>query len=176
ADTFTRSISEHIKSQPQGLQQCIAAQSVPVACIYVEKLHEFLPDCEEIPGPSQHLQVSQWMAPIYEKEEHDAFNSKIEEEQPSTTQASAKISPRARSGNSNVKKQLKYQNKGKGKALATKSYSQGYRIPKGQKDGMDHVLQMARTMMELQKKKEATLKYQKLFLTFLRLSQSCMKL
>ncbi|MBW0578297.1 hypothetical protein O181_118012 [Austropuccinia psidii MF-1] len=46
-----------------------------------------------IPGPSQQLQVTQWMASIDGKEEHHAFNSIMEEKQPSTTQASAKNSP-----------------------------------------------------------------------------------
>ncbi|MBW0539929.1 hypothetical protein O181_079644 [Austropuccinia psidii MF-1] len=40
-----------------------------------------------------------------------------------------KTAPVAGSKNSNVKKQPKTQNKGKGKAPATKSYSQCYRIP-----------------------------------------------
>ncbi|MBW0592399.1 hypothetical protein O181_132114 [Austropuccinia psidii MF-1] len=68
ADTTTRSLSGHLQSQPEGLQQCIAAQRVPDPCRSVEKLHEFLPDCERIPGPSQHLKVTQWMASIDGKE------------------------------------------------------------------------------------------------------------
>ncbi|MBW0514627.1 hypothetical protein O181_054342 [Austropuccinia psidii MF-1] len=93
ADTPTRSHSGNIQSQPEDLQQCIAAQRVPDPCISVEKLHEVLTDCEKICGPYQHFQVTQWMASIDEKEEHDAFNSRMEEKQPSTTQASAKNSP-----------------------------------------------------------------------------------
>ncbi|MBW0592256.1 hypothetical protein O181_131971 [Austropuccinia psidii MF-1] len=93
ADTATRSLSGHIQSQPEGLQQCIAAQRVPDTCRSVKKLHEFLPDCEKIPGPSQHLQVTQWMESIDGKEELDAFNSRMEEKQPSTTQESSKNSP-----------------------------------------------------------------------------------
>ncbi|MBW0526984.1 hypothetical protein O181_066699 [Austropuccinia psidii MF-1] len=84
ADTTTRILSGHLQSQPGGLQQCIAAQRVPDPCRYVEKLHEFLPACEKIPGPSQHLQVIQWMASIGGKEEHDAFNRRMEEKQHST--------------------------------------------------------------------------------------------
>ncbi|MBW0590149.1 hypothetical protein O181_129864 [Austropuccinia psidii MF-1] len=75
ADAATRSLSGHLQSHPEGLQQCTAAQRVPYPCRSVEKLHEFLPDCERIPGPSQHFQVTQWMASIDGKEEHDAFNS-----------------------------------------------------------------------------------------------------
>ncbi|MBW0572881.1 hypothetical protein O181_112596 [Austropuccinia psidii MF-1] len=44
AETTTRSLSGHIKSQPECLQQCILAQRVPDPCRSVEKLHEFLPD------------------------------------------------------------------------------------------------------------------------------------
>ncbi|MBW0587366.1 hypothetical protein O181_127081, partial [Austropuccinia psidii MF-1] len=47
-----------------------------------------------------------------------------------------KTAPVARSSNSKVKKQPQAQNKGKGNALATKPYSQGYRIPKIQQDAM----------------------------------------
>ncbi|MBW0544028.1 hypothetical protein O181_083743 [Austropuccinia psidii MF-1] len=75
-----------------------------------------------------------------------------------------KTAPVARRRNSNIKKQPQTQHKGKGKAPATKPYSQGYRIPKIQKEAMENVFQMARTMMELQKKEEASLKCQKQFL------------
>ncbi|MBW0593956.1 hypothetical protein O181_133671 [Austropuccinia psidii MF-1] len=64
----------------------------------------------------------------------------------------------ARRSNSNVKNQPHAQNKGKGKEPATRTYSQGYRIPTIQQDSMENVFQMARTMMELQKKEEARLK------------------
>ncbi|MBW0579638.1 hypothetical protein O181_119353, partial [Austropuccinia psidii MF-1] len=64
AETTTRSLSGHLQSQPEGLQQCIAAQRVPYSYKYVEKRHEFLPDCEKIPGPSQHLKVTQCMPSI----------------------------------------------------------------------------------------------------------------
>ncbi|MBW0546448.1 hypothetical protein O181_086163 [Austropuccinia psidii MF-1] len=56
ADTATKSLSGYIQSQPEGLQQCIAEQRVPDPFRSVEKLHEFLPDCEKIPVSSQHLQ------------------------------------------------------------------------------------------------------------------------
>ncbi|MBW0571696.1 hypothetical protein O181_111411 [Austropuccinia psidii MF-1] len=93
ADTTTRSLSGNLQSQPEGLQQCTAAQRVPDPCRSVEKLHELIPDCKKIPRSSQHLQVTQWMASIDGKEEYDSFNSRMEEKQPSTTKASAKTSP-----------------------------------------------------------------------------------
>ncbi|MBW0552746.1 hypothetical protein O181_092461 [Austropuccinia psidii MF-1] len=72
-----------------------------------------------------------------------------------------KTAPVSSRSNYNVKKQPKAQSKGKGKAPATKPYKQGYRIPKIQQDAMENVLQMARTMMELQKKEEVRFKYKK---------------
>ncbi|MBW0564375.1 hypothetical protein O181_104090 [Austropuccinia psidii MF-1] len=160
-DTTTRSLSGHLKSQPAGLQQCNAAQRVPNPCRSVEKLPEFLPDYEKLPGPSQHLQVTQWMAYIDGKEEHVLLTEEWRENNPPPPKQVPKTAPVASSSNSNVKKQQQAQNKGKGKAPATKPYSQGYRIPKIQQDAMEKVFQMARTMMELQKKEEARLKYQK---------------
>ncbi|MBW0511843.1 hypothetical protein O181_051558 [Austropuccinia psidii MF-1] len=85
----------------------------------------------------------------------------MEETNPPPPRQVPKTAPVARSINSNVKKQPKSQNKDKGKAPATKPYSQGYRIPKIQQDAMENVLQMARQMIELQKKEEGTLKYHK---------------
>ncbi|MBW0515703.1 hypothetical protein O181_055418 [Austropuccinia psidii MF-1] len=72
-----------------------------------------------------------------------------------------KTAPVASSSNSNLKKQPQTQNKGKGKAPATNPYSQGYKIPNIQHDAMVNVFQMARTMIELQKKEEARFTYQK---------------
>ncbi|MBW0517647.1 hypothetical protein O181_057362 [Austropuccinia psidii MF-1] len=136
AETTTRSLSGHIKSQPEGLQQCIAAQRVPDPCIYVKKLHEFLPDCEKIPGPSQHFQVTQLMSFIDGKEKHDAFNSRVEENSPPSPKQLPKTAQVSRSSNSNTKKNPQAQNRGKGKAPATKPYSQCYRIPNIQQDAM----------------------------------------
>ncbi|MBW0587572.1 hypothetical protein O181_127287 [Austropuccinia psidii MF-1] len=90
------------------------------------------------------------MASIDGKEEYDAFNSRMEENQPTNT-----------SHNSNVKKKSQAQNKGKGKAPAPKPYIQGYKIPKIQQDAMENVFQIARTIVELQKKEEARLRLQK---------------
>ncbi|MBW0493498.1 hypothetical protein O181_033213 [Austropuccinia psidii MF-1] len=64
AETATRSLFGYIQSQPEGLQQFIAAQRVPDPCRSVEKRHEFLPDFEKFSSAAQHLQVTQWMASI----------------------------------------------------------------------------------------------------------------
>ncbi|MBW0593229.1 hypothetical protein O181_132944 [Austropuccinia psidii MF-1] len=93
ADTTTRSLSGHLQSQPEALQQCTVTQRGPDPCRYVEKLHELIPHCKKISGSSQYLQITQWMASIDGKEEYDAFNSRMEEKQPSTTNTSAKTSP-----------------------------------------------------------------------------------
>ncbi|MBW0526211.1 hypothetical protein O181_065926 [Austropuccinia psidii MF-1] len=176
AETSTRSLSGHIQSQSEGLQQCIEAQRVPEPCRSMEKLHEFLPDREKIPGPSKHLKVTQWMTSIDGKEEHDAFKRTMEKKKPSTTQPSAKNSPSSYQQQFQHEKAATSSEQGQREGTSHKTCSQGYRISKIQQDSMENVFQMARTMMEFQKKEEARLKYQKLFLTFLMLSQSCMKL
>ncbi|MBW0574888.1 hypothetical protein O181_114603 [Austropuccinia psidii MF-1] len=151
----------HIQSQPQSLQQCTAVQEVPDPCRSVEKLHEFLPDCEKVHGLSQYLQVAQWMASIDGKGKMMLLTLEWWKNNPPPPNQVAKTAPVASSSNYNVKKQTQAPNKGKGKAQAPKPYSQGYRIPKIPQDAMENVFQMARTMMELQKKEKARLKFQK---------------
>ncbi|MBW0594185.1 hypothetical protein O181_133900 [Austropuccinia psidii MF-1] len=169
------SVDIYIASQ-KAYNNALQHKRVSDPCRSVEKLHEIIPDCKKIPGSSQYLQVTQWMASTDGKEEYDAFNSRMDENIPSPPKRVPRPAPVASRSNSNVKKQPQAQNKGKGKAPAPKPYSQGYRIPKIQKDAMENVFQMARTMMELQKKEEARLRFQKLFWTYLIPSQSCMKL
>ncbi|MBW0540458.1 hypothetical protein O181_080173 [Austropuccinia psidii MF-1] len=130
AYTATRSLSGHIQSQPEGFQKCIAAQGVPDTCRSVEKLHEFLPDCDKIPGPSQHLQVTQWMAYIDGKEEHDAFNSRMEEKQPSTTQESAKNSPSSQKQQFQHEKAGTSSKQGKRQGTSHKTLQTGLHNPK----------------------------------------------
>ncbi|MBW0471668.1 hypothetical protein O181_011383 [Austropuccinia psidii MF-1] len=125
------------------------------------KLHEFLTDCEKIPGPYQHFQATQCMASIDGKEKQDASNRRMKEKNPPPPKQVPKTALVASNRNFNVKTQPQAQKKGKGKAPATNPYSQGYIIPKIWQDGMENVFQMARTIMELQKKEEARLKYQK---------------
>ncbi|MBW0565017.1 hypothetical protein O181_104732 [Austropuccinia psidii MF-1] len=95
------------------------------------------------------------------KEEYDSFNSRMEENNNPPPKQVPRPAPVDRSQNSNVKKKPQAQSKGKGKAQAPKPYSQGYRIPKIQQDAMENAFQMARTMMELQKKEEVRLRFQK---------------
>ncbi|MBW0592101.1 hypothetical protein O181_131816 [Austropuccinia psidii MF-1] len=101
------------------------------------------------------------MESIDGKEEHGAFNSRMDAKNPPPPKPVPKTAPEASSSNFNLKKQPQAQNKGKGKAPDTKPYSQGYRIPNPQQDAMENVFQIARTMMDLQKKEEARLTYQK---------------
>ncbi|MBW0583089.1 hypothetical protein O181_122804 [Austropuccinia psidii MF-1] len=129
ADTPTRSLSGHLQSQREGLKQCIAAQKLSDPCRSVEKLHELLPDCEKIPGPSQHLKVSQWMASIDEKKNMMLLTEEWSKNNPLPPKQVPKTAPVASSSNSNMKKQPQAQNNGKGNAPVTKPYSQGYRMP-----------------------------------------------
>ncbi|MBW0465461.1 hypothetical protein O181_005176 [Austropuccinia psidii MF-1] len=130
AETATRSLSGPIQSQPEGIEKCIAAQRVPHPCRSVEKLHEFLTDCEKIPGPSQHLQVTQLMESIDGKEKHDAFNSRTEEKQPSTTQASAKNIPSSQQQQFQCEKEATSPEKGKRQRTSHKPLQPGLQNPK----------------------------------------------
>ncbi|MBW0585846.1 hypothetical protein O181_125561 [Austropuccinia psidii MF-1] len=86
AEIATRSLSGHLQSQPECLQQCTAAQRVPDPCRSVEKLHDLIPH-------------SEWR-----------------EKNPPPPKQVPRPAPVARSSNSNMKKQPQAQNKGKGKA------------------------------------------------------------
>ncbi|MBW0593217.1 hypothetical protein O181_132932 [Austropuccinia psidii MF-1] len=130
SDTTARSLSGHTQRQPEGLQKCIAAQRVPDPCRSVEKLHEFLPNCAKIPWPSQHLQVSQCMASIDGKEELDSFNSRMEEKQPFTTQASAQKSSRSQQQQFQSEKAAKSPKQGKRKGTSHKPLQPMLQNPK----------------------------------------------
>ncbi|MBW0538967.1 hypothetical protein O181_078682 [Austropuccinia psidii MF-1] len=115
ADTTTRSLSGHLQSQPEGLQQCTAAQRVPDPCRSVERMHELIPDCKKIPGSSQHFQVTQWMASIDGKEEYDSFNSRMEENNHPPPKQVPRPAPVASSSNSNLKSSHKLKTRAKGR-------------------------------------------------------------
>ncbi|MBW0572950.1 hypothetical protein O181_112665, partial [Austropuccinia psidii MF-1] len=104
--------------------------------------------------------LNEWH-PLMKKKNIMTLTEKWRKNNPPTPKKVPKTSPVANSSNFNMKKQPQAQNKGKGKGPATKTYSQGYRIPKIQQDAMENVFRMDRGMMELQKKEEARLKYQK---------------
>ncbi|MBW0545941.1 hypothetical protein O181_085656 [Austropuccinia psidii MF-1] len=161
------------KSDPECLQKCLAAQRVPNPRRSVKKGHEFLPDCDNFSRPSQNFQVTKWIASIYGKEKNDSFNRRMEETQTSTIHTSAKISSNGQQQKLNSEKAAISSEKGKGKAPATKTYIQGCRILNIQQDAMENVFQMARTMIELQKKEETRLKYQNSFLRFWMVLQTC---
>ncbi|MBW0553497.1 hypothetical protein O181_093212, partial [Austropuccinia psidii MF-1] len=99
--------------------------------------------------------------PLMEKKNMMLLTEEWRKKNPSPPKQVPKTAPVASSSNSHVKKQPKAQIKGKGKAPATKPYSQDYRIQNIQKDAMENVFQMARAMMELEKKEEARSKYHK---------------
>ncbi|MBW0515426.1 hypothetical protein O181_055141 [Austropuccinia psidii MF-1] len=94
---------------------------------------------EEIPGPSQHLQVTQWMTSIDGKKNMMLLKAEWRENNLPPPKKVPETAPVARSSNSNVKKKPQAQNKGTGKAPSTNPYSQGYRIPKIKQDAMENV-------------------------------------
>ncbi|MBW0532458.1 hypothetical protein O181_072173 [Austropuccinia psidii MF-1] len=94
-----------------------------------------------------------------EKKKMILLTAELRKNNPPPPRKVPKKAPVSRSSNSNVKKQPQAQKKGKGKAPATKPYSQGYRIPNLQQDAKKNIFQVAGTMTELQKKEEARLRY-----------------
>ncbi|MBW0486763.1 hypothetical protein O181_026478 [Austropuccinia psidii MF-1] len=104
--------------------------------------------------------------PLMEKKNIMLLTAEWRKNNPPPPKQVPKTAPVASSSYSNMEEQPQAQNKGKGKAPTTKPYSQGYGIPKIQQDAMENLFQIARKMMEFQKKEEARLKYQKLFLIF----------
>ncbi|MBW0571841.1 hypothetical protein O181_111556 [Austropuccinia psidii MF-1] len=70
------------------------------------------------------------MASIDEKEEHDDFNSKMEEKQPSTTQASAKNSPSSQQQQIQPEKETTSSEQGQRKGTSDKTLQQGLQNPK----------------------------------------------
>ncbi|MBW0574491.1 hypothetical protein O181_114206, partial [Austropuccinia psidii MF-1] len=129
-DTTTRSLSGHIKRQPQSIQQCPAVQGLPDPCRSVEKLHEFLPDCEKIAAQSQYLQIAQWMASIDGEEKHDALDTGMEEKKPSTTQASAKTPPSGKQQKFQCEKAATSSKQGKRKGTSRQILQPGLQDPK----------------------------------------------
>ncbi|MBW0573205.1 hypothetical protein O181_112920 [Austropuccinia psidii MF-1] len=130
AENATRSLSGHIKSQREGLQQFISVQRVPDPCTYLEKLHELLSDCEKTSGKSQHLQATQWMPSFDGKEKYDTFNSRMEEKQPPTTQESAKNSPRSQQQKLKCEKAATRSEKWKRQSTSQKNLHPGLQNPK----------------------------------------------
>ncbi|MBW0512990.1 hypothetical protein O181_052705 [Austropuccinia psidii MF-1] len=118
------------KGQPEGLQQCIGTQRLPDPCRSVEKLHKFLPKGEKIPGPSQHLKFTEWMASIDGKEINGAFSSRMEEKQPSTTQASAKNSPSSQQKQFQREKEATTSEKGQRHGTSHKTLHPGIQNPR----------------------------------------------
>ncbi|MBW0537706.1 hypothetical protein O181_077421 [Austropuccinia psidii MF-1] len=107
------------------------------------------------------------MASIDGREENDAFNIRMEGKKISNTHKKVpNLTQVASRRNSNMKKYPQSQNKSKGKEPTTKPYSQGYRISQVKQDAMENVFQMAQTMIEMQQREEAKLKYQKCFPRF----------
>ncbi|MBW0565477.1 hypothetical protein O181_105192 [Austropuccinia psidii MF-1] len=158
ADTTARSLSGHLQSQPEGLQQCTAAQRVPD--LWKDCMNSYLTVRKFLGHPNTCKLLNGWH-PLMEKKNMMLLTAEWRKNSPPPPKQVPRPAPVARSSISNVKKQPQAQKKGKGEAPAPKPYSQGYRIPNIQQDAIENVFQMARTMMELQKKEEDRLRFQK---------------
>ncbi|MBW0589787.1 hypothetical protein O181_129502 [Austropuccinia psidii MF-1] len=158
SDTLARSLSGYIQSEPEGVKQFIAAQRVPDPCRSMENCMNSYLTVRKFLGHPSTCKLLNGCHPLMEKKNMMLLTAEWRTNNSPPPNKVPKTEPVANSSNSNMKKQPQAQKNGKGKELATKPYSQGYRIPKIQQDAMENLFQMARTMMELQKKEEAGLK------------------
>ncbi|MBW0572231.1 hypothetical protein O181_111946 [Austropuccinia psidii MF-1] len=95
------------------------------------------------------------MESIDGKEKHDALNSRMEEKQPSSTQASAKNSPSSQQQQFQCEKAATSSEQAQRQGTSHKTLQPGLQNPKDSAGCHENVFQMVRTMMEFQKKEEA---------------------
>ncbi|MBW0463996.1 hypothetical protein O181_003711 [Austropuccinia psidii MF-1] len=130
SETTTRSLSGIIQSQPECIQQCTSSQRVSDPGRPVKKLHELLLYCEEVFREPQHLQITEWIASIDGKEENDSFNSRMELEQPSTTQTDSKTIPSGQKQKLKSEKEVKSSEQGQGQSTSQKTIHPRLQNPK----------------------------------------------
>ncbi|MBW0579054.1 hypothetical protein O181_118769 [Austropuccinia psidii MF-1] len=116
------------------------------------------------------------MESIDGKEDNDAFNSRMEEKQPSTTQASAKNSPSSQKRHFQREKAATSSEQGQRKGTSHPALQPGLQNPNNSAGFHGKCISDGQNNDGITGKEEARLKYLKLFLKFLMLSQSCMKL
>ncbi|MBW0530446.1 hypothetical protein O181_070161 [Austropuccinia psidii MF-1] len=123
---------------PEGLETHVFQGTSPTDKSLVEKTKQVLRGPEEKVGPRKGQQPS-GSSPSLHKQK---FTSKS-----------------AKKGQENPKEQSEGKEKGKGevKSKWNKPYPQNYRIPKKKKTAMDHVFNMARTLLEFKNKEEEIL-------------------
>ncbi|MBW0563002.1 hypothetical protein O181_102717 [Austropuccinia psidii MF-1] len=95
------------------------------------------------------------MASIDGKEEHDSFNSGMEEKLPSTTQAISKNSPICQKQQFQHEKAATSSKQEQRQGTSHKTSQPGLKDPKDSAESHENLFQMARTMMESKKKEEA---------------------
>ncbi|MBW0591139.1 hypothetical protein O181_130854, partial [Austropuccinia psidii MF-1] len=147
ADTATISLSGHIQSQPQSIQQFPAVQGVPDPCRSVKNcMNSYLTERKFLGHPDTWELLNGWH-PLMEKKKHDSLDTRMEEKQPFTTQASDKNSPSGQQQQLQREKAATSSKQGQRKATSHQA------LQPGLQDAMENVFQMARTMMELQRKR-----------------------
>ncbi|MBW0486215.1 hypothetical protein O181_025930 [Austropuccinia psidii MF-1] len=105
AKTITRSISGHIQSQTESLQECIAEQRGPDPCRYVENCrNSYLTVRNFLGHPNTFKLINEWH-PLMEKKTVMRLTDKWRKSNPPPPKKVPKKAPVASSSNSNVKKQ-----------------------------------------------------------------------
>ncbi|MBW0520495.1 hypothetical protein O181_060210 [Austropuccinia psidii MF-1] len=104
ADTATRSLSGSIIIQPEGLQQCIAAQRVSDPCRSVENCMNFHLTVRKFQGHPNTCKLLNGWNTLIEKKNMILFTAECRKNNPLPPKQVPKTAPVARSSNSNVKK------------------------------------------------------------------------
>ncbi|MBW0537384.1 hypothetical protein O181_077099 [Austropuccinia psidii MF-1] len=116
------------------------------------------------------------MASIDGKEEHDAFNRRMEEKQPSTTQASAKNSPSSQHQKLKHEKAATSSEQGQRKGTSHKTLPQGLQNPKDSAGCHGKCISDGQNNDGITEQEGGQVKISELISDILILSQSCMKL
>ncbi|MBW0491066.1 hypothetical protein O181_030781 [Austropuccinia psidii MF-1] len=99
------------------------------------------------------------MASIDGKEEHDAFNRRMEEKQPFTTQANAKKSPRSQKQQFQHEKKTTSFKQGKKQGISHKTLQPGLHTPKDSEGFHGKCISDGQDNDGITEKEEARLKY-----------------
>ncbi|MBW0467992.1 hypothetical protein O181_007707 [Austropuccinia psidii MF-1] len=156
----TRRLSGNTQSHPEGIQKLTSTQRVSNNIRPLKKCMSSYLTVRKFLGPTNTFKLLNGWHPLIKKKKMMLSTAEWRKRPPPPKQVT-KTTPVSISRNLDVKKKPQAQNKSKGKAPATKPYSQGYRISKIQQDAMKNVFQIFRTMMEMQKREEARFKYKK---------------
>ncbi|MBW0545511.1 hypothetical protein O181_085226, partial [Austropuccinia psidii MF-1] len=126
ADTATRSLSVHLKTSQKAYNNASQNKEYQILADLCKNCMNSYLTVRRFLGHLKTCKLLNGWHPLMEKKNMMLLTAEWRKNNPSPPKQMPKTAPIARSSNSNVKKQPQAPNKGKGKAPATKPYSQGY--------------------------------------------------